>query len=78
MQLTANALYGGPVAMQPSATPMPTHGPGEPEPVARTATGGDSKAAKLVGRHDPILVLVALLGLAMLLVQLSVRVELSA
>lgn len=66
MGLTANSLYGfDPTAQVPTSTPTPDH-QGAPEPtVAKTA--GPGKAG------SPILALVVILGLVVVLTQVSFR-----
>lgn len=62
--LTAQAMYGGVPGAQPTPTPIPSPA-GEPE--ATMATRKPSRA------ESPILALVVLLGLVVLLTQLSFR-----
>lgn len=70
MAFMANDVYGGQgPAPQPNNTPAPNP-PGQGEPFART-TGGFG-----VARINPTLVLVGLLGLAIGLIHLSVRIDL--
>lgn len=69
---TAHELYGGSASAQPNQTGVPDHAPGTSEPTTRTvprATAGPL--------GNPTLVLVALLGLAALLINFSVRLEVS-
>lgn len=60
--------YGWIPQAQPTATPTPDHPAGTPEPTARTrphVTPADRRA--------PILLIVAMVGAAVLLTQLTVR-----
>ena len=66
---TAAAVYGVPVSPQPNAAPMATQPAGQPEPTMRT----QPRAAHLGALGDPILVLVALVGLAFFVLHVSVR-----
>lgn len=68
---TAAATYGTQPTMQPDATGVATHAPGTPEPTFLTVA-----PAGLLG--SPVLALVVLIGLAALLVHVSVRVDLDA
>lgn len=70
---TAAGMYGiADTSPQPTPTPQPTHEPGTPEPMMRTTRlpgmGGMGLAA-----DNPIVVLVALVGLAILLTQVTLR-----
>lgn len=60
---TASELYGGPTPVQPTANAMATDGP---NPMART-TGAPGRSLA-----NPTVVLVAMIGLAVLLVHFSV------
>lgn len=66
-ELTAAAIYGAAGRTQPSPTPGPDTEPGEAEPTGRT----EPRPSGPLG--DPVLVLVGLIGLAVLLVQVSIR-----
>lgn len=68
---TASAVYGGAPSPQPTPTPTPDHAPGTPEPVARTLPRPTGPLG------NPALIIVALVGIAALLVNFSVRVEVS-
>ena len=74
MDLTADGNYG-PLGRgaQPTPTPTPDHA-GEPEPFAATDPGH----ARGGLRTNPVFVLVALIGLAALLIQFSVRIDIEA
>jgi hypothetical protein len=69
MDYTADSVYGGTSSPQPVgiAAPGPLHPPGTPEPTARTTPRNKGPLG------NPVFVLVALLGVAALLVQVSVR-----
>ncbi len=69
---TARALYGhDPTQIQPTASPEPMHR-GAPEPSAATRPVPGKADAKL-----PIFALVAIVGLAVVLTQVSFRGEVS-
>lgn len=70
MQLTADSLYGAIAQPQPNAVPVPTHAPGTPEPWARTE---EHAPTGVVG--NPVFILVALLGVAVLIMHVSFRGE---
>ena len=55
---------------QPTATPTPDHA-GEPEPFAAT----DPRRARAGLAANPVFVLVVLLGVAALLIQFTVRID---
>lgn len=64
---SAEAVYGVMPSPQPTATSTVDHPPGTPEPRVRTEKRPTGPAA------NPVLILVALVGVAMLLVQLTTR-----
>lgn len=68
MSYLASDIYGGAPSPQPTATPSPTHA-GGPEPMARTVARGAP------GFNNPTLLLVVLIGLAALLINFSVKVD---
>lgn len=74
-RFVASTIYGAAPSTQPTATPTPDHGTAEPEPVVRSTP---LRAPKSLGVDNPVLVLVVVLGLVVLLVQLSIRVEIDA
>lgn len=66
---TANEMYGGTPSPQPTATPVPGHAPGTPEPLAKTVKGPGGATWE-----NPTLLLVVLLAVAFGLIRFSVRV----
>jgi hypothetical protein len=70
MSYMAHQVYGGPAPVQPTPSPTPDHAPG-PEPMART-TPLPRAAGHVAG--NPTLLLVLLVGAAIGLVHVSVRV----
>lgn len=72
MSMTADSLYGHIAQSQPNAVPAPTHAPGTPEPWARTEDHPE-RAHGVAG--NPVFVLVAMLGLAVLIMHLSFKGE---
>lgn len=64
----AHQVYGGPPPVQPTPSPTPDHAPG-PVPLART-----TPLPRVSVASNPTLLLVALLGIAIGLVHVSVRV----
>lgn len=66
---TASGLYGARPSPQPTPTGTPDHAPGTPEPVGRTSPR-DSLKGPL---GNPVFVLVALVGIAIVLTQVTVR-----
>jgi hypothetical protein len=70
MAYMAHETYGGPAPVQPTPTATPDHAPG-PVPMART-TPLPRAAGHMLG--NPTLLLVGLLGAAIGLVHVSVRV----
>lgn len=67
MTLTADQIYGyDPTHVQPTATAAPTHPVGSPEPSIDTR-GTASKAS------SPLVALLVLIGLAIVLTQVSFR-----
>ncbi len=71
-ELSAANLYGVPLSAQPSASGVAEHPAGTPEPTMRTAA---RPTADIAG--NPVFVLVALLGAALLILNLSVRGQVS-
>lgn len=69
MAYLASDLYGGPQAVQPTASPAPSHAPG-PQPMARTVARPGANPLS-----NPTMLLVALLGVAILLIHASVGFE---
>jgi hypothetical protein len=69
---TAAEMYGGAPSPQPTPTGVADHPPGSPAPHTRTVP---RPPAGLLA--DPVLFLVALLAVAVLLVNFSVRFEVS-
>ena len=70
---TAYDLYGSdPTRQQPTPTGTPDHRPGTPAPSIRTEPRA---VTSRWGLNQPILVLVAMIGLAVLLLQVSIRGE---
>jgi hypothetical protein len=65
----ASDLYGGPAMRQPTPTSTPDH-MGSPEPFARTLP-----TSSLGALGNPTFVLIALMALAALLINFSVRFE---
>lgn len=64
---TANSMYGfDPTAQQPTASPDPDH-QGRPEPTMATTAVGGRKI------DSPVLALVVVLGVVVVLTQLSFR-----
>lgn len=59
---SAAGTYGGFPSLQPTATAIPDHPPGSPEPVARTLPRPTGPA------RNPTVALVGLLGLAVALI----------
>lgn len=68
---SASHVYGTSPSVQPTASPVPEHAPGTPAPVARTRPLNEAK----VGVANPVLVLVVIVGLALFLGQLSIRLD---
>jgi hypothetical protein len=71
MDYTASSLYGGMPGPQATSTPTPDHGPATPAPMARTAAATGGRGPALT---NPTLLLVVLVGAAIGLVHMSVRV----
>jgi hypothetical protein len=71
----ADSLYGTVARPQPNPLPTPTHPPGTPEPFARTEPRDPERLAA-----NPVFVLVAIVGLAVLVMHISFRgsIEVSA
>jgi hypothetical protein len=64
---TAQAMYGGPPVVEATPTGVPDHaGTGAPEPNRRVS-------ASPAGIGNPVLVLLALLGLAFLLINVDLK-----
>lgn len=72
---TADAIFGPTPGLrpQPNDVPVATHPAGTAEPMART----ERRPAQAGPLANPIVVLVVLLGVAVLLLQVSVRGEVS-
>lgn len=70
--MMANDLYGpDPTTQQPTASGVPDHAPGTPAPTVRTTSRSETRH----GLNQPVLVLVGLVGLAVLVLQVSLRGE---
>lgn len=71
MQAFADELYGMVQQPQPNAVPTPTHTPGTPEPWSRTEPRAEHNGVM----GNPVFILVAMLGLAVLVMHLSFKGE---